>query len=183
MVQDKLLLHMCCGPCTIYPLKALREEGYDVHGYFFNPNIHPYQEYQRRLQALLDYAKIEELPVEVSTDYLFREFLRSVAGNEDDRCKICYTMRLSAVAKKARSEGYDGFSSTLLVSPFQQHEIIREIGEKISAEYAVPFIYRDLRPGYKSAVGRAKQLQLYRQPYCGCIYSEFDRFGKEDYNG
>lgn len=92
-------------------------------------------------------------------------------------------MRLSAAAEKARNEGYAGFSTTLLVSPFQKHEVIREIGEQISSEYAVPFIYRDLRPGYKSAVGRAKQLQLYRQPYCGCIYSEFDRFGKEGRNG
>lgn len=177
----KILLHTCCGPCTIYPLKALREEGFQVHGLFFNPNIHPYREYLRRRDTLLEYAKIVEFPVEVSTDYPYQEFLQNAAGREDTRCNYCYSVRLAKTAQRAKELGFDFFTSTLLVSPFQQHELIAEIGAKIGDKEEIPFLYRDFRPGYKSAVGRAKQLQLYRQPYCGCIYSEYERYlGKED---
>ncbi len=172
----KLLLHTCCGPCTIYPLRALREEGFMVQGFFFNPNIHPYREYLRRKDTLLQYAAAQDFPVDVSSEYPFQEFLQTVAGQEDQRCAACYTIRLRKTAQHAKKHGYSGFTSTLLVSPFQKHELIKTIGEEVASLEHISFLYRDFRPGYKSAVGRAKQLQLYRQPYCGCIYSEYDRF-------
>lgn len=174
--MTKILLHTCCGPCTIYPLQALREEGFTVHGFFFNPNIHPYREYLRRRDTLLQYAEAQDFPLDVSSDYPFQEFLRTVAGQEDQRCAACYTMRLQKTAQHAKRQGYSAFTSTLLVSPFQKHELIKTIGEEVAGLEQIPFLYRDFRPGYKSAVGRAKQLQLYRQPYCGCIYSEYDRY-------
>ncbi|MBO8126046.1 MAG: epoxyqueuosine reductase QueH [Firmicutes bacterium] len=177
--KEKILLHNCCGPCTIYPLKALREEGFEVYGFFFNPNIHPYREYLRRRDTLLQYAEMQNFPVEVSSEYPFQDFLKAVSGQGKERCRTCYSLRLAKTAKRAKEQGYAGFSSTLLVSPFQDHALIAELGEKIGEKEGIPFIYRDFREGYKSAVGRAKQLQLYRQPYCGCIFSEYERFSGE----
>ncbi len=174
----KLLLHICCGPCACYPLEVLAAEGAAVTGFFFNPNIHPYQEFQRRLAALEELAGHTGLAVAYERDYGLREYLRQVVFHEDERCPICYRMRLTAAARRAAELGLDAFSTTLLYSRYQRHEVIREIGEEAGRLAGVPFFYRDFRGGWQAGITRSKELGLYRQPYCGCIYSEQDRYRK-----
>jgi predicted adenine nucleotide alpha hydrolase (AANH) superfamily ATPase len=168
----RLLLHTCCAPCTIHPLAALREEGWEVAGYFYNPNIHPYREWQRRRDALSHYATQERFPVEVVEGYDLEAFLGEALAQGSARCASCYRRRLAAVARAARAGGFDAFSTTLLVSPYQRHDEIRRSGEELARTEGVPFVYRDFRPGFRAAQAKAKQLGVYRQPYCGCIFSE-----------
>jgi epoxyqueuosine reductase len=171
-----LLLHICCAPCAIYPVRVLRERNVPVTGYFYNPNIHPYTEFARRRQTLAGYSRAIGLPVIWPEGCDMETFLRNVAFRETERCRYCYYDRLRATALTARTGKFDGFSSTLLYSKFQKHDLIREIGEKVSRETGVSFYYEDFRPGWKEGVEQSKQLRLYRQQYCGCIYSEKERF-------
>ncbi|MEA1968033.1 MAG: epoxyqueuosine reductase QueH [Thermodesulfobacteriota bacterium] len=172
----KVLLHICCGPCSIYPLKILKNEGMDVMGFFFRHNIHPFTECMKREDTLKEYAETIELKVIYQKDYKLEEFLRSVVFREADRCKFCYYERLSAAAKIAKKGKFDGFTSTLLYSKFQNHELIRTTGEAIAKKEGLKFIYRDFRRGWKQGIEESKELNMYRQQYCGCIYSEKDRF-------
>lgn len=172
----KMLMHICCGPCTIYPLKELRTHSHDVTGFFYNPNIHPYQEYDRRLSTLKDYAEKVFLNVIRVDGYPIEEFLRQVALRPEDRCVYCLTDRLKYTAERAKEEKYEAFTSTLLYSRFQKHDLIREIGETLSRQVGVEFYYQDFRPGWNEGVKISKEMNMYRQPYCGCIYSEKDRF-------
>ena len=172
----KLLLHICCGPCTIYPLKELRTRGHDVTGLFYNPNIHPYQEYDRRLQTIRDYAEKTLLNMIWAEGYPVEEFLRHVASRPEERCVYCLTDRMKYAAEKARQENFDAFTSTLLYSRFQKHDLIREIGEAVGRLSGVEFLYQDFRAGWNEGVRISKELGMYRQPYCGCIYSEKERF-------
>jgi epoxyqueuosine reductase len=174
----KLLLHICCAPCTIYPLQVLRTQSMEVHGFFYNPNIHPYREFQRRLTTLQDYAPTVSLPLQVEEHYDLEQFLRLVVFREAERCRFCYGMRLQATALAAKQGNFDAFTATLLYSRFQKHEVIREIGEQIGQEVGVPFFYADFRPGWQEGINESKRLGLYRQNYCGCIYSEKERFYK-----
>jgi hypothetical protein len=174
----KLLMHICCGPCTIYPLKELRIQGHEVAGVFYNPNIHPYQEYQRRLQTLNDYAAKTFLKTYCPEGYLLEEFLRQIVFKENDRCKYCLQHRLKYTAEMALADKYDGFTTTLLYSKYQKHDLIREIGEHLSWQVGIPFYYQDFRAGWAEGVKISKELDMYRQPYCGCIYSEKERFYK-----
>jgi len=173
----KVLLHVCCGPCATFPVEALREAGHEVTGFWYNPNVHPYQEYMRRLEAARSHADQVGLHLIVHDEYGLREFVRAVAFREEQRHVICYEMRLRRTAAVAKSGHFDAFTSTLLVSPHQQHETIRDIGEQVAAEVGVPLYYEDFRPGYKREYELSKRYGLYRQPYCGCIYSEYERFG------
>lgn len=175
----KLLLHTCCGPCSIYPIDYLREKGMEIQLYFYNPNIHPYTEYVKRKETLQEYAVSVGMPVICDDDYRLEEFLRKVVHRETDRCRECYAMRLEETARAAQKGGFDSFSSTLLVSPYQKHELIREIGLEYGQKYGVPFYYADYRPGYRKATARSRELGMYRQQYCGCIYSEKDRYFRQ----
>jgi epoxyqueuosine reductase len=175
----KLLLHICCAPCTIYPLKVLRQKGHDLTGFFYNPNIHPYLEYKRRLDTLKDYARDEGVPVLYDDTYPMETFLRRVINDEANRCRYCYAMRLHQAAEMAQKGEFEGFTTTLLYSKYQKHEWIRAAGEEAAAEYGVPFIYYDFRDGWSEGVEKSRQLGLYRQPYCGCIYSEKERYFKK----
>ena len=174
--KKKTLLHICCAPCSIYPLKALRSDDYNITGYFYNPNIHPYQEYMRREDTLQDYAALEKLEVTYHDGYEIEYFLRSVVFHEKDRCRYCYHDRLTATAIMARRGQFDFFTSTLLYSKFQNHDLIRSIGESLGKAYGVDFLYRDFRKGWNEGVEISKKMGMYRQQYCGCIYSEKDRF-------
>lgn len=182
-VAMKLLLHTCCAPCSIYPVDYLREKDIEVYGYFYNPNIHPYTEWQRRRDTLQGYAEQIGLKMIFDEEYRLEEFLQSVVHREARRCQYCYGQRLRQAARVAKKGNFDAFSTTLLVSPFQKHDLIRDIGEAIGVEYGVPFYYADYRPGFKEAAARSKEMGMYRQQYCGCIYSEKDRYyrppGKE----
>jgi predicted adenine nucleotide alpha hydrolase (AANH) superfamily ATPase len=160
----------------VYPLEALKGEDLRVLGFFFNPNIHPFQEYQRRLET------VRHLTGEVGLEVLYRDeydvvtFLREIAFRESRRCRYCYHLRLEAAAQLAKERRMDGFTTTLLYSRRQKHELIRQLGEEVGKRLGIPFLYRDFREGWAEGIRRAKALGLYRQKYCGCIYSEQERF-------
>lgn len=169
-------MHICCAPCTLYPLRILKEEGSDITGLFYNPNIHPYQEYRRRLETLEDYAGRTGLRLIREEAYPIEAFLRRAAFREADRCRFCYEMRLEEAARTARRDGFDAFTTTLLYSRFQKHDLIRQIGEGLAVKLGIPFLYRDFREGWSEGVRISRALGMYRQNYCGCIYSEKERF-------
>lgn len=171
-----VLLHMCCAPCTVYPLQALKGEDVRVFGFFFNPNIHPYQEFARRVAAVEEWLKGEPVPMFWDRSYDLEGFLRLVAFREREPCRFCYHLRLSAAARAARQGSFEAFTTTLLYSKYQQHELIRDIGQQVAGETGVAFFYQDFRPGWDEGVARSRELGLYRQPYCGCIFSERDRY-------
>ena len=172
----RILLHTCCGPCAIYPLRTLRTAGHDVTGFFYNHNIHPYQEYLRRRDAVLQMAEQEALQLIMRDEYELERFLAIVAQQPDKRCSYCYSSRLRATAEVAAEEGFEAFSASLLYSRYQKHDEIRELGEQVGREYGVAFYYQDFRPGWQEGIRLSKELGLYRQQYCGCIYSEKERY-------
>jgi epoxyqueuosine reductase len=172
----KLLLHICCGPCAVYPVNLLRREGTGVVGYFYRNNIHPYTECIRREETLKTYAGAVDLKVIYPEGYDIAGFFRSVVFREKDRCVCCYHDRLRAAARIAKHGDFDAFSSTLLYSRYQKHETIRNIGEAIGTETGIPFLYRDFREGWKEGIEASRRLGLYRQQYCGCVYSEAERY-------
>jgi predicted adenine nucleotide alpha hydrolase (AANH) superfamily ATPase len=171
----KLLLHICCGPCAIYPVEVLGAQGPHVEGYFDNPNIHPHQEFLRRVQALEDYAAQVGLHVIWNKDYDIEEYFRLVAFREGERCRFCYQLRLNRAARAARARGFEAFSSTLLYSRYQQHDLIQDVARQAAAEAGVEFYYEDFRRGWAEGVAQSKAMGLYRQNYCGCLFSERER--------
>jgi len=174
----KLLLHICCAPCSIFPVSVLRGQGIELTGFFYNPNIHPVTEYRKRLSALTEYAESIGLSLRIEDEYGLVPFLREVVFREENRCGYCYRMRLTRTAAFARRLGAEAFSTTLLYSVYQKHEEIRRIGEEAGRQEGVPFYYEDFRTGWREGVNRSRELGMYRQPYCGCIYSEMDRYLK-----
>lgn len=178
MKQMNVFLHACCGPCTIYPLNQLRQNGNKVTAYFYNPNIHPFKEFERRLNTLQTYADKLELPCIVEQKYGLTEYIREVAFHEADRCEICYHMRLLKTASLAKETGFDAFTTTLLYSKYQRHNRIISLCEKLSLQFNIPFFYQDYRKGWQEGIELSKELEMYRQPYCGCIYSEHERYDK-----
>ncbi len=175
----KLLMHICCSNCCIYPLKTLSEKGIDVRGLWLNPNIHPYTEYRQRLESLQNLQSSWALDIEYVDHYGLKEFLRKVVNNEDERCFFCYTMRLEETARTARKMGLDGFTTSLLVSPYQNFDMIISIGREMEKMFSIPFYIEDFRPGWKEGMKISRDLGLYRQKYCGCIYSEMERYLKK----
>lgn len=174
-----ILLHICCGPCAIYPVEQLRREGHNVLGYFHNPNIHPYREFKRRTAALRAYAASAGLEVDIDTSYGLTEFLRKVVFHETDRCGLCYAMRLEQAALQAAQVGAKAYTTTLLYSRYQNHQLLIAQGEQFGQAYGVDFLYRDFRSGWQEGIDKSIALDLYRQPYCGCIYSEQERYDKK----
>jgi epoxyqueuosine reductase len=171
-----ILLHICCGPCAIYPLRELRKAGNSVTGFFYNHNIHPYQEYQRRLDAAGEMCRSEGLELICRDEYLLEEFLAAVAAQPAERCHYCYFSRLDAAAEQAAALGFDAFTSSLLYSRYQNHEQIRTAGERAAERHGIRFAYADFRPGWQEGIRLSKEMGLYRQQYCGCIYSEKERY-------
>ena len=121
----KTLMHICCAPCANRPIAALREEGIELAGFWYNPNIHPYTEYRSRKTCLEDYAREISLPLVVVNDYGLRQFVQHVADNIDGRCAYCYRVRMEETARYAAEHGFDSFTTSLLISPYQNHEAIR----------------------------------------------------------
>ncbi len=180
--MKRILLHNCCGPCSTHTVKKLREGPFDVTGFWYNPNIHPFTEHQRRFENLELFARIVGMPVIVEEGYDMITYLRAVNGHEreGERCLICYHLRLGLTAEVAAREGFDCFSTTLLISPYQKHELLRSVGDEMSRRYGVPFYYEDFRIGYRESRQMAKDLDLYRQQYCGCIFSEWERYREKE---
>ena len=174
----KILLHICCAPCSIHPIRILKADDADVMGFFFRDNIHPYTECLRRQETLTEYAEKIDVKLIIPDDYNMESFLRNVVFREENRCNFCYHARLEATAKLARRGKFDAFSTTLLYSKFQKHDLVRSIGESVGQSIGIPFYYHDFRKGWKEGVQMSRDLGMYRQPYCGCIYSEKERYFK-----
>ncbi len=172
----KILLHICCAPCAIYPVRALRKEGYDTMGFFYRSNIHPFMECVRREEALRSHAADIDLPVIYQKEYDLEGFLKKMVFRESNRCSICYHERLRTTANIAKRGKFDRFSTTLLYSKFKKHQEIKSIGNAVGRSVGIPFYYRDFRTGWKEGVLESKRLGIYRQQYCGCIYSEKERY-------
>jgi len=174
--MKKVLVHVCCAHCAAYTVEHWRQQGYEVSGFWYNPNIHPYSEHQSRLESTKELAEKINLPLIVSEGYDMPEYFRRVAGKETQRCRECFNLRLTGTADTARENGFDAFTTTLLISPHQQHEVLRETGEAIAGEKGIEFLYTDLRKRYSDSRHITKPMDLYRQQYCGCLYSEWERY-------
>ena len=170
------LMHICCAPCANQPIRQLREEGISVSGFWFNPNIHPYTEYQARKATLEAYAKEIGMKLIIGGTYDLRPFVTAVAGNIDGRCGYCYLVRMEETAKYAAANGFDSFTTSLLISPYQNHGMIAQIGQSMGEKYGVEFLYRDFRPLFKPGQEYAREHGMYMQKYCGCIFSEEERY-------
>ncbi|HHH84497.1 MAG TPA: epoxyqueuosine reductase QueH [Firmicutes bacterium] len=176
MTKPKVLLHICCAPCALYPLKSLREEGFSVYGFWFNPNIHPFAEHQKRLDEVLRLCEEENVELIEAGGYPVEAFFRRMAFRENVRCPLCYNMRLEKTAAIARKGKFDFFTTTLLYSKFQKHDAICIQGEAAAKMYGRKFLYRDFREGWSYGVDESKKRSFYRQQYCGCLYSEKERY-------
>lgn len=162
-ISSKLLLHCCCGPCSTASIDALRGMGFEITAFFFNPNIQPAGEYQKRLSAWKDVCEIKSVPAIVSEDFSF------VPVKGQNRCSHCYFVRLKKTSEKAKELGFEQFSSTLFISPHQNHELTKKIGEKFEG-----FKYFDLREYYPESRKQAASAELYNQKYCGCLESKLE---------
>ena len=173
----KLLLHTCCAPCSVYCIDALRKENIIPVVYWYNPNIHPYTEYKARRDCLKEYTKNIGIEAIFEEEYGLDKFCKNVINDLQNRCtNYCYRTRLEQTAKYAKENGYDAFSTTLLVSIYQNHEQIKKIGEELASTYGIQFLYRDFREGFRQGQAKARELGLYMQKYCGCIFSEEERY-------
>jgi len=180
----KILLHCCCAPCSVSCVGSLRAENIEPHLFWYNPNIHPYTEYKLRRDCLNEFAKSKNLSLTLIDEYGLREFLSEVYSQADkdsishhpQRCKKCYSIRLEKTAGFAAQEGYSAFSTTLLISPYQDHEEIKRVGEELAKKYGIEFLYRDFRPLFREGQSAARAENFYMQKYCGCVFSEEERY-------
>ncbi|MFP4456258.1 MAG: epoxyqueuosine reductase QueH [Clostridia bacterium] len=172
----KILLHMCCGPCASATIEYLKKEGHEVYGYFYNPNIHPLMEYRKREESAYKLAEIMNIKMIGEPKYGLNEYLREVVYRENKRCYLCYNMRISETARMARVGKFDAFTTTLLISPYQAHNQIIELANVAADRENISFYYYDFRELFKRSIELSKEHNLYRQQYCGCIYSEEDRY-------
>lgn len=180
MVMKKVLMHTCCAPCSVYCIDSLRAEGIEPTLFWYNPNIHPYIEYKTRRDCLKDYAKMVSVELILKEEYGLDDFCRNVSLDITNRCvNYCYPKRLGETVRYAAEHGYQAFTTTLLVSPYQKHDEIIKACERLSAASGLEFIYRDFRTGFRAGQDKARALGLYRQKYCGCIFSEEERYAKQ----
>lgn len=169
----KLLMHTCCAPCSVYCIDRLREEGIEPTVYWYNPNIHPYKEYEARRDCLKEYTKSVNVNAIFEEDYGLKEFCKNVIDDLGNRCvNYCYRVRLEKTVQFAKQNGYDTFTSTLFVSPYQKHEELKKVCEELAERYNIKFLYIDFRVGFREGQTKARELGLYMQKYCGCIFSE-----------
>ena len=194
----KILLHICCSNCALYPIKILKSDGHDLTGFWCNPNIHPFDEYLSRLESVKKLAAKWHTDVHYIEEYKPEDYFKmfgitdpdlirnaisdppDVSGVSDtppfpERCASCYMLRLERTASHAKETGFDAFSTTLLISPYQDFEKIAATGKELEEKYNVEFYLKDFRPFFRDAMTLSKELGLYRQNYCGCIYSKKEK--------
>ena len=174
---EKILLHMCCAPCSVYTVGRLREKGFVPEGYFYNPNIHPYDEFKMRLKSARDFGEKAGMKIHEREEYGLREYLEEIVGEYEKpgRCARCYRMRIKTAVDFAADRGFSKFTTTLLYSVHQYHEAIAGISREYCAIKGIEFVYMDFRIGWRDGVIESKRMNLYRQKYCGCIFSEYER--------
>jgi len=170
-MKERILLHACCAPCSTAVLRELRSTGFNVSGLFYNPNVHPEDEFRKRLEAFRKYSAREKLNAIVDDYYDIDLFNAHVAGKEGDRCLNCYRLRLERTAHCAKENKFDMFTTTILISPYQKHDLVKQAGDEMAKKYDIEFYYEDFRPFYKGTISLSKEMGLYRQKYCGCYLS------------
>lgn len=178
-MKETILLHTCCAPCLIVPYRLLSGRGLHVVAYFYNPNIQPFSEYRKRYSEVVRYCEQNRIELRVGT-YDMEEHLRACAEEPANRCGRCFRMRLDATAREAERAGIERFSTTLSVSPYQEQALINEAGDMAATGRPVLFHAEDFRDGYRESITLSKDAGMYRQKYCGCVYSEKERFQKSD---
>ena len=179
-MKNRLLLHACCAPCLVGTMPMLKDD-FEISCFWYAPNIHPYTEYKARLSALIDHTSKNNINLVVRDCYGLVDFAKNTIDNLKERCEYCYRVRLGETAKQAKEGGYGAFSTTLLASPYQNHEKIKEIGEQCEAGQGIPFFYRDFRENFRQGQKAARESGIYMQKYCGCIFSEEERFLTKSY--
>ena len=177
--RPKLLLHVCCGPCSSAVLEKLNKY-FDITIFYYNPNTYPYEEYKKRLEQivkLINEAGVYKINI-IEGKYDDEEYYLYVKGHEEEkegsiRCHLCYRYRLEETARYAKENNFDYFTTTLSVSPYKNSKVLNEIGEELSNKYDVKYLYSDFKKkdGYKRSIELSKKYNLYRQDYCGCKYS------------
>ena len=173
----KLLLHACCAPCSVYCVDTLRKEGIEPTMYWFNPNIHPFKEYVARRDCFKDFCEKQNLKCIIEDNYGLDEFCKNVSNDINARCvNYCYPIRMRRLFEFAKENGYDTVSTTLLYSIYQKHDYIKKLCEDLSKEFGIDFLYRDFRVGFEEGHQKAYEMGLYLQKYCGCVFSEEDRY-------
>lgn len=177
-MDNSLLLHTCCAPCASGCFDHWRQQGFEITIFWYNPNIHPFTEHKRRLQAVEQYASQTQLPLIIAEGYDIIRYFRAVVGRERERCRYCFDLRLAVTGRVAKQKGFRAFSTTLLISPYQDQRTLQEVGNSIARKEGIDFVGEDLRSCYGESRRISQELDLYRQKYCGCVYSEWERFGK-----
>ena len=175
--MPRLLVHCCCVHCSAYTFNYWLAQGYDVTAYWYNPNIHPFTEHKQRLEALRVLVEKDGFTLIEEPGYDLERYFQAVNRRENARCSECYRIRLEAVAEFSKANGFDGFTSSLLISPQQKHDQILEAARTVEQLSGAKFEYADLRKYYSDSRKLTKPLELYRQQYCGCLYSEYERYG------
>ncbi len=182
-------MHLCCANCALYPLKSLLERTkavfphFKITGYWFNPNIEPCDEYNRRLEAmsqLEDSWSLDMIYHDAHDNSLYKDAVEEMTARGGTRCEACYTLRLDRTALMASETGADAFTTSLLISPYQKHELVREAGMKAGKAHGVEFFYEDFRPGWREGTALSRKLGLFRQNYCGCMASRRERESERD---
>ena len=175
MMVDSVLVHVCCAHCAAYTLSFWKKQGYRSEALWYNPNIHPEEEHLLRLQATKKLLEEMRVPLTVYPSYQPSDYFDALNGNQVQRCLNCFRLRLGKTAQIALENGFGGFSSTLLISPHQEHDNILAMGDELGLEHGIAFLYSDLRRRYSDSRVMTKPRDLYRQNYCGCIYSKQER--------
>ena len=175
--MEKTLMHTCCAPCSVSCIQQLRSEGIEPVAYWYNPNIHPYQEYKARRDTLMAYAPTIGMELIVQENYGLREFCRLMAEDLDHRCGKCYRLRLEQTARYAAAHGFEWFCTTLSISPMKDPIRINALGQELGEKYNVCFLPSEFRKkdGYKRSLQLSAEYGLYRQDYCGCVFSKQER--------
>lgn len=183
--RRRILLHTCCAVCFEAVVGELEKEGWEVTAFFYNPNIHPYREFAKRLRASEVAAEGRKVPLVSEKSYGLQTYLDEIlpagdarrTASTQARCGACYRLRLDRTAREAAANGFDAFTTTLLASGHQDHDEVLRAGEAASALRSVEFLARDWRDRLGAGLESARRKSLYRQQYCGCIWSEYERFG------
>ena len=176
----KILTHICCGPCGMVFTSGLARDGFATTLLWYNPNIHPLTEYRLRKRGAVDFAENGDfaLIADEKENYGLRPFLAAVWDDFENKCEICCRMRLEHTARRAAAGGFDAFSTTLLASPYQNHDAISRIGKEIGDAHGIEFFARDYRATYRAGLATARGEGIYMQKYCGCVFSEEERYRK-----
>lgn len=174
-MSEKVLLHACCAPCATVTVEEYRRAGHEPVLFFHNPNIHPYREFARRLETIESWAQSQDIELIAHSEYPLEENIALLLSSVP-RCRACFLERLAVTARVGAEMGFARFGTTLSVSPYQSQELIVEAGREAQDLYGLEFAYMDCRSRYGESVRISRGLGLYRQPYCGCVFSERDRY-------